>query len=303
MVATPKVKTPRVKPKEFLACIPVQLPKEEWENAAVLARQLNAANLPNTSLVGTGLTPSMITILTTKYFGPEERVLSVQFLDNPNAATKRMILAAMNGWGNHPRYPCGIKFAETAGQGQIRISRGRGGYYSYLGTDNLRIPAGQQTMNLEGFTERTSSSEYNRVVKHEAGHALGFPHEHARKEVIALLNREKVYAYFERTQGWSRADIDSQILTPLDVRTILGTAPDVDSIMTYQFPGSLTLSGKPIPGGFDINDTDAKFASERYPTSAPPPDGGGDVSWGANGSIEITCGNCKKKAVLTATIK
>ena len=55
------------------------------------------------------------------------------------------------------------------------------GYWSYLGTDVLHIPVDQQTMNLQGFTERTPESEYRRVVRHETGHTMGFPHEHMRR--------------------------------------------------------------------------------------------------------------------------
>lgn len=285
-----------IAPDAFHACEIKQLPAEDLVAAARMAVDINPANRPNMAIVGFAIPLERIIVLTTKYFGPAERVLSVQFLDNPSTACRRMILEAMNAWGTHPKYPCGIKFAETAQQGQIRISRGRGGYYSYLGTDCLRIPAGQQTMNLEGFTEKTRQSEYNRVVKHETGHTLGFPHEHARAEIIALLDREKVYAYFERTQGWSRTDIDAQILTPLSVDSMMGTAPDVDSIMTYQFPGTVTKSGKPIPGGFDINDTDAQFAAKIYPTAeAPVPPG---KVWTVDGQLVVTCGSCGSKATL-----
>jgi hypothetical protein len=59
-----------------------------------------------------------------------------------------------------------------------QISRGSEGYWSYLGTDIRLIPWNRPTMNLQGFTMNTSESEYKRVVRHETGHTLGFPHEH-----------------------------------------------------------------------------------------------------------------------------
>ena len=40
-------------------------------------------------------------------------------------------------------------------------------------------------MNLEAFTMQTPDSEFHRVVRHEAGHTLGFPHEHMRKAIVA----------------------------------------------------------------------------------------------------------------------
>jgi hypothetical protein len=33
----------------------------------------------------------------------------------------------------------------------------------------------------------TPDAEFYRVVRHETGHTLGFPHEHMRKEIIVVL--------------------------------------------------------------------------------------------------------------------
>jgi hypothetical protein len=120
-------------------------------------------------------------------------------------------------------------------------------------------------MNLENFTMNTPDSEFYRVIRHEAGHTLGFPHEHMRKELIARIDRQKAYAYFWQNDRWDRATVDQQVLTPLDDRSIVGTPPDQDSIMCYQLPGSITRDGKPIRGGLDINATDAAFCGRIYP--------------------------------------
>ena len=112
----------------------------------------------------------------------------------------------------------------------------------------------------------TIDSEFHRVVRHEAGHTLGFPHEHMRGEIIQRLDREKVIAEFMRTQGWTRQEVIDQVLTPLEDSSILGTpTADVTSIMCYQIEGDLTLDGQPIPGGTDINDLDFAFAASVYP--------------------------------------
>ena len=55
------------------------------------------------------------------------------------------------------------------------------------------------TMNLEGFTMRTPESEFLRVVRHEAGHTLGFEHEHMRTQLVQRIDRKKAIAYFRRT--------------------------------------------------------------------------------------------------------
>jgi hypothetical protein len=59
--------------------------------------------------------------------------------------------------------------------------------------------------------------------------------------------------------------VDQQVLTPLDERSIMGTAPDQTSIMCYQLPGEITRDGEPILGGTDINQTDYDFVASIYP--------------------------------------
>jgi hypothetical protein len=173
----------------------------------------------------------------------------------------------MNAWTKTG----GISFAETQGTGDVRISRGSGGYWSYLGTDILHIPKNRQTMNLEGFTMNTPESEYKRVVRHETGHTLGFPHEHMRKTLISRLDRQKVYPYFLQTFGWDKTTVDQQVLTPLDEASLMSTPADQTSIMCYQLPGSITRDGAPIVGGLDINATDFGFAGKIYPKAGHAP--------------------------------
>src|SRR5262249_6132597 len=145
-----------------------------------------------------------------------------------------------------------------------------GGYWSYLGTDILHIPKNEQTMNLEAFSMQTPESEYHRVVRHETGHTLGFPHEHMRKVLVAPIDPAKAIAFLERTQGWSEEEVRQQVLTPLEESSLRGTKADPKSIMCYQIPGSLTKNGKPIVGGKDIDKSDAAFAAEIYPKKGRP---------------------------------
>jgi hypothetical protein len=199
--------------------------------------------------------------MVSKYWGQTPRQLTVSFMESTPADLRTRIISNMNEWA---RTGC-ITFVETQGVGQVRISLSGAGYWSYLGTDILHIPENLPTMNLQDFTMNTPDSEYKRVIRHEAGHTLGFPHEHMRQELIAKIDPNKAYDYFLRTQGWNRAMVDAQVLTALDQTSILGTPPDQTSIMCYQLPGSITRDGKPIIGGTDINPTDAGFAARIYP--------------------------------------
>jgi hypothetical protein len=140
------------------------------------------------------------------------------------------------------------------------------GYWSWVGTEILEIPNDEPTMNLEGFTMRVSDAEFRRVVRHEAGHTLGFDHEHMRGALVKKIDRQKAFAFFDRTQGWTQKEVEAQVLTPLSQRSIMGTAEaDPLSIMCYQIPGAITKDGKPIVGGKDINPTDFAFAASVYP--------------------------------------
>lgn len=185
-------------------------------------------------------------------------------MDNPPAELRKRILLYINAWSA----TANVKFVETRTDPQVRIAREggeRGGYWSYLGTDILHIPKNEQTMNLEAFSMDIPESEYHRVVRHETGHTLGFPHEHMRKALVDKIDQAKAIEYFMRTQGWSEEEVRQQVLTPLEESSLRGTKADPKSIMCYQIPGELTKDGKPIIGGKDIDKLDAAFAAEIYP--------------------------------------
>ena len=244
------------------------VPARLLEKASKVAIDINPVNAPNVGalaqLAGAAdsiMQPQFLTLLVSKYWGPSPRTLTVSFMETTPPELRKRILGHMNAWS---KTAC-ISFVETSGTGNVRISRGGSGYWSYLGTDVMLIPKSQQTMNLQGFTMSTPDSEFYRVVRHETGHTLGFPHEHMRREIISRIDRQKAYIYFLQTQGWDKATVDAQVLTPLDPSKIKGTAADQTSIMCYQLPGSITKDGKPILGGKDINATDYAFAGQIYP--------------------------------------
>lgn len=195
---------------------------------------------------------------------PNGTVLRVAFMERVAPDLRRLIVQHLNAWN---RRGVNISFVESPADPQIRITLARGqGYWSYLGVDCLLIPKDQPTMALEGLTTRTAPVELARVIRHEAGHTLGFPHEHSRREIVARLDPAKVIAFFRRYQGWDEATIRDQILTPLPRSAFIGTRmPDASSVMCYSFPGSLTRDGKPISGGNNISALDAKFSASIYP--------------------------------------
>lgn len=278
-------------------CTPKQLPERLQVAAAKIAVAENPANAPvselaplmSVALTGTTeavalgvLTPLRLAFITGRYWGAGGVDLTVSFLDNPTAGFRSKWLAHANAWsevagGN-------VRFRWVQSGGQVRVSRGRGGYWSYLGTDIQSVPRNQQTMNLEGFTERTPEAEWTRVVRHEVGHTLGCPHEHLRRAIVAKIDPQKAIDYFRRTQGWDERTTRANVLTPIEESSLLGTeVTDETSIMAYQLPGAITRDGRPIVGGSDFSGTDKAFVPRVYPKAAPPeppdPPVGGGVAY------------------------
>ena len=230
---------------ELPSCTIKALPERLRVQAAETAIRHNPANgIGFASVTGAsmalGLEPSRIAVMVQKYWGPQQRQLTVSFLEQPPADLRKRLLLHMNAWASR----CGISFIETKGVGQVRISLLGNGYWSYLGTDILHIPQRLPTMNLQGFSMNMPESEYHRVVRHETGHTLGFPHEHMRRELVARIDPQKAYDYFWRTQGWDKTTVDQQVLTPLAQASIMGTPPDQTSIMCYQLPVQSPRTGR-----------------------------------------------------------
>lgn len=259
-----------------LTCIPMSLQRELHLAAARIAIKENRLNAPHpAALVALSTTmPNVpvqvrIAVVTKKYWRTNGVRLTVGFLDTPPFPLRDKILLHMNAWAK----TCNVQFTRTddLSTAQVRISRGPGGYWSYVGTDILSIAQSQQTMNLEQFTMSTPDSEFYRVVRHEAGHTLGCPHEHMRQELVDKIDPQKAFAFFAETQGWSQQETTEQVLTSIEQSSILGTAdPDPNSIMCYQIPGTITKSGEPILGGLNIDDKDYAFMANIYPRPDMP---------------------------------
>lgn len=255
---------------EFIACLPKSLPSDKAMSAARTAVRINPVNNPPVERVASlvpkaAMQPAFIAALTTKYWHNKRGVrLTVGFMDDAAADLRARIVEHMNAWGQTGN----IVFTESNTDPQVRVSREggeMGGYWSYLGTDILHIEPDQPTMNLEAFTMKTPDSEFIRVVRHEAGHTLGFPHEHMRHDLVARIDVEKAVEFFMATQGWSEEEVHAQVLTPLEERSLIGTPADQTSIMCYQLPGAITTDGEPIVGGLDIDESDYAFVAKLYP--------------------------------------
>ncbi len=258
----------------LIVCTPKSLPSNLLIAAAKRAVEVNPANHPPTEMIARALGPAppaaRIAVLIGKRWHTGGVKLTVGFMDNPPADLRKRLLSHMNAWAK----TANVQFTETKTNPQVRIARldqppEMSGYWSYEGTDILSIPDDEPTMNLEAFTMKTPESEFHRVVRHETGHTLGFPHEHMRRELVDEIDQDKAIAFFTATQGWTPQEVREQVLTPIEEASLLGT-PNADprSIMCYQIPGTITKDGKPIIGGLDIDAKDFAFAASIYPKPA-----------------------------------
>ncbi|MBO3745992.1 hypothetical protein J5X84_07935 [Streptosporangiaceae bacterium NEAU-GS5] len=256
-------------------CSIKMLPTKQLMSAARDAITINPANAPdiqslNQIAPNAVIPPEHLAALTGKYWGNAGVRLTVGFLDGPAADLRARILSHMNAWGAF----CNVRFVESTSSPQVRIARtANDGYWSYLGTDVTGVPADQPTMNLDSFTMNTPESEYARVIRHETGHTLGFPHEHRRREIVDRIDRANAIDFFGKTQGWSEEMVIAQVLTPLDSSALIVTAQtDPRSIMCYWLPASIMKDGVAVDGGTDIDALDAQFAASLYPPVNPFPD-------------------------------
>ncbi|KIL84626.1 peptidase m12 [Fusarium avenaceum] len=258
--------------QDFIGCSIKTLPEAEWEPSAETAIAQNPANAPMVHMLrqtGTGgdvINPGQLAVLTSKYWGNSGVRLTVSFMDGPESALRARILSHMNAWGIYAN----VEFVQVASGGQVRIARKKNdGHWSFLGTDILHIPKNEPTMNLDSFTMETRDSEFYRVIRHETGHTLGFPHEHRTSGIVSRIDRAKAIEYHLRVYRWPEEKTIEQVLTPLEKSALIATElADPTSIMCYDLPASIMKDHVAVPGGNDINDTDGRFAASLYPKFA-----------------------------------
>ena len=194
------------------------------------------------------------------------RTLKVKFLDG-NAAVQAKVQAIAKEWEAIANLT--LEFV-TSGTAQIRISFAEEGFsWSTVGTDSMTVGQTKATMNYGWLETDTPLREYQRVVRHEFGHALGMIHEHQNPDALGKIpwDKPKVYAYYAQ-QGWDHGDVDSNIFEVYDEDSTNHTTFDPTSIMEYAVPDELTIGSFSIGWNTEFSAADIQFMKRQYPKAA-----------------------------------
>jgi hypothetical protein len=191
--------------------------------------------------------------------------------------------------------------SDTAYKADIRVGFDQEGYWSLVGTDSIKpslVNANEASMNFQGFTDGLPA-DWQGVVLHEFGHALGFEHEHqspdapcdtefrwnddpgyARKrDVYGQFipddqgRRPGIYTLLEGPPNkWSEEQINFNLKKlPFSADFLMG-AFDKTSIMKYYFDDWMFTNG--IHSGcysgenLTLSSQDKIFVANAYPPSS-----------------------------------
>jgi Astacin (Peptidase family M12A) len=194
------------------------------------------------------------------------RTLRAKFLDGVSEV-KEKVAAIAREWEQVSNLQ--LDFV-TTGSAEIRVSFAEKGFsWSAVGTDCLTTKASEATVNFGWLDPSTSLREYQRVVRHEFGHALGMIHEHQNPAALGQIpwDKPKVYAYYAQ-QGWTKADVDDNIFEVYAEDSTNHTAFDPTSIMEYAVPDSLTIGSFAIGWNTELSPMDIEFMRRQYPKGA-----------------------------------
>jgi len=187
-------------------------------------------------------------------------ILKVMFIEGDSAVMRKVMTAAKK-WERH----CAVRFVfGSFVDPDVTIAFQPGGSWSYIGS---YCQVKRPSMNLGWLKSTTNDAEYDRVVLHEFGHAMGFIHEHQQPNAEFQWNEDTVYAYYRRSQRppWGRDKVYRNIFQKYKFSQVNATQYDSLSIMLYSFPKEFTLNGRGTSWNTALSAMDIAFANTWFP--------------------------------------
>jgi hypothetical protein len=178
---------------------------------------------------------------------------------DPRISIKKIVLERFQ-----PLVNLKFVFVDRFEDGDIRIGwNNKDGAWSYIGTDILNSSyEGESTMNLGWIDAPT--------ILHEFGHSLALIHEHQNPKGGIKWNKDAVYAWASKAPNfWDKETTDVNILKQYDKDSINGSVFDINSIMLYFFPSSLTVDNCcPSKQNSRLSSLDVLWISKKYGNGA-----------------------------------
>jgi hypothetical protein len=206
------------------------------------------------------------------------RTLRVRFLSGGSSFIRAKVQQYANVWSSYANLH--FQFVDS-GPAEIRITFATGGSWSYIGTDALAQPTNSATMNYGWFSDKTDDEEFSRTVIHEFGHAIGCIHEHSQPNSKIQWNKPVVYASYKE-QGWTPADVDSNVFYHYTSTDVSATKFDAISIMEYPIPKNFTTNGFTTGWNKHLSSSDIAFIGRMYPKRVAQP-----ITGSTAGKLEI----------------
>ncbi|MCX4218095.1 M12 family metallopeptidase [Pseudomonas sp. MCal1] len=242
--------------KELLDCQLIQWPDDQAAYTAAINE--NPANAGTPTTPGTRRKRSVVDY---SKLWANGRTLKIAFMDAPDAARKTGIINAASKW--LPYINLKFEFVDDL-KGDIRIATRNNDNSSMLGTDALLIHPDHPTMNL-GVTP--DHADFEVIVMHEFGHALGAMHEHQHPQANIPWDKPKVYAFYQNREmnPLTREQVDYNLFASFDTRDALYLAYDKRSIMHHPVSNDLTIGDWEVPINRKISKKDKQLMKLLYP--------------------------------------
>ncbi|KAA0963120.1 M12 family metallopeptidase [Pseudomonas sp. ANT_H12B] len=133
---------------------------------------------------------------------------------------------------------------------------------SSIGTDALTGCPHDASMQLG---TNFSSPHYEGMVIHEFGHALGLNHEHQHPDANIPWDREKTYLYYQNVMGFTKQEVDFNVLPLERVPGRTYTPYDRQSVMHYNVRNELTIGDWQQTASMQISEGDIAMMKKAYP--------------------------------------